>query len=122
MKDIQKANRDENLSKIELKQYRKMTFKVNWLAQSTRPDLCYMGLDMAKKINSSTISDLKRVNVVLNKVREQGSKVRFCKIGEKEDLELIGIGDALYKSDEKSVGGVLLFLTNRKMSLACPLY
>merc|ERR1712055_1227723 len=84
--EIRKAdNRNDPLSAMELKEYRKMTGKVNWLAQSTRPDLCYTGLDMSKKSNLATISDLRRINIVLKKVRERESTVRFCRIGVKED-------------------------------------
>ena len=31
------------------------------------------------------------------------------KLGKKEDLKIIGISDASYKSNDKSVGGVFLF-------------
>ena len=31
------------------------------------------------------------------------------------NLQVLGIGDASYKSDDKSLGGVLLFLTDEAM-------
>ena len=35
---------------------------------------------------------------------------------------IVGIGDASLKSDNKAVGGVMLFLTNSSMTRASPLY
>ena len=39
IKDIRKADREKALTKYELKEYRKMTGKIAWLANSTRPEL-----------------------------------------------------------------------------------
>ena len=35
---------------------------------------------------------------------------------------VVGIGDASFKSDDKAIGGVLLFLTNEEMTRAAPIY
>ena len=35
---------------------------------------------------------------------------------------IVGIGDASFKTDDKAVGGVMLFLTNSSMTKALPLY
>ena len=58
VKEIRKAERDEELTRDELKVYRKMTGKLSWLANSTRPDLSYTALDMSKKNRSAQIEDL----------------------------------------------------------------
>jgi len=58
----------------------------------------------------------------LKKVRERESKVKYEKIREKEDLHIVGIGDASFKSDDKAVGGVFLFLANSEMTRASPIY
>ena len=55
------------------------------------------GLDIFKKSNLVTISDLRRIDIVLKKVRERESKVRFCRIGVRKDLRFVRIGDASYK-------------------------
>ena len=39
IKEIRKADKDDNLTKQEIKEYRKVTGKLSWLANSTRPDL-----------------------------------------------------------------------------------
>ena len=43
-------------------------------------------------------------------------------IGIKEDLHIVGIGDASYKTDSKTNGGVSLFFTDKAMTQATPLY
>ena len=65
VKEIRKADRDEDLTKAEMKIYRKMTGKLSWLANSTRPDLSYTALAMSKKNNSAKIKDLRNVSRVL---------------------------------------------------------
>ena len=70
MKEIRKADREEDLTKLELKEYRKMTRKLNWLANSTHPDLSYTALAMSKKNNSAKIKDLRDISRVLKKVKE----------------------------------------------------
>merc|ERR1712240_539306 len=59
IKEIRKAKRDEKLIKAELKKYRKYTGKISRLAQGTRPDISYSSLNIAKKNNNATISDLR---------------------------------------------------------------
>ena len=50
--------RHELLTKLEMKEYLKMTRKIVWLANSSRPDIFFMALQMLKKNNEVTISDL----------------------------------------------------------------
>ena len=77
---------------------------------------------MSKKNRDTTISDLRDVNQILKKVREWKSKIKYEHIGEKEDLMVVGIGDASLKTGKKAVGGVILFLTNSSMTRASPIY
>ena len=57
VKEIRKAVRDDPLTKAELKVFRKMTGKLSWLANLTRPDLSYIALAMSKKNNFTQIKD-----------------------------------------------------------------
>ena len=77
---------------------------------------------MSKKNNSAKIKDLRDISRVLKKAKEQSSKLKFSRIGPKEDLMIVGIGDASFNSDEKVVGGVMLFLSNSSMTRAAPIY
>ena len=86
-----------------------MTGKLSWLANSTRPDLSYTALAMSTKNNSTQIKDLRDISRMIKMVKERLSKMKFSRIGSKEDLMIVGIGDASFKSDDKAVGGVLFF-------------
>ena len=80
--DIRKTDdRNEPLTKLEMKLYRKMTGKIAWFANSTRPNLCYQALQISKKNQGATISDLRDVNRVLKQVREKESKIKFGYLG-----------------------------------------
>ena len=48
--------------------------------------------------------------------------MRFSRIGAKEELMIVAIGDASFKVEDKAIGGVLLFLTNTEMTKASPIY
>ena len=99
-----------------------MTGKIGWLANNTRPDLSFTALKMSQNNKEATISDVRDVNRILAKVRERESKVKYEHMGDRDDLMIVGIGDASLKADEKPVGGVILFLTNSSMTRASPLY
>lgn len=89
IKEIRKADR-------ELKQYRKMTGKLSWIANSTRPDLSYTALAMSTKSISAMIKDLRDISRVLKKEKERSSKLKFSRIGPKENLVILEIGEAYF--------------------------
>ena len=93
-----------------------MMGKIAWLANATRPDLCYQTLQMSKKNQGATISDLRDINRILKRVCERESKIKYGHLGDKEDLISIGLGDASYKQDDKGVGGVILLLANSSLT------
>merc|ERR1711954_505073 len=103
IKEIRKADRNEKLTTAELKEYRKYTGIILLLSQGTRPDLSYSTLNLAKKNNNAVISDLRNVNRIVEKVKNEENKIVYGKIGDRETLQVIGIVDASYKSDEKSI-------------------
>ena len=121
IKEIRKADRTEKLTKAELKEYRKYTGRISWLSQGTRPDLSYSALMLAKKNNSATIADLRNVNKIVGKIKKEENKVVYGRVGDREDMQVIGMVDASYKSDEKSIGGMLIVLANENMTRASPI-
>ena len=48
-------------------------------------------------------------------------RVTYGEIGVKEDLQLVGVVDASYKTDEKSVGGMILMITHKNLMKASPI-
>ena len=55
-------------------------------------------------------------------MHSKNSKIKYRYIGNKEDLVIIGLGDASYKQDDKAVGGVILLLANSSLTRASPIY
>ena len=115
-------DRNESLTKLEMKLYRKMTGKIAWLANATRPDLCYQALQMSKKNQGATISDLRDINRILKRVHEKESKIRYGHLADKDDLVIIGLGDASYEQDDKAIGAVILLLANSSFTKASPIF
>ena len=77
---------------------------------------------MSKKNQEATISDLRDVNRILKYVHSKDSKIKYGHIGNKEDLVIIGLGDASYKQDDKAIGGVILLLANSLFTKALPIF
>ena len=83
--------------------------------------MSYSTLMLAKKNNSATFSDLRSVNKIVEKIRKEENKVVHRKVGEKDKLQVIGIVDASYKSDEKSIGGMLIMIAEDKVTKESPI-
>ena len=65
--EIRKTERKENLTKLELKEYRKYTGKISRLVS----DLSYSALQLAKRNNSATIADLRNVNKIVERIMKK---------------------------------------------------
>merc|ERR1711984_63069 len=100
---IREDKSSEELDREEMRTLRKYVGKLSWLATNARPDLSIYALNLAKKQKQATLKDLRDVNRILMKVREKESKVVFRKMGEKEDLCLLGVTDASYYVTENAV-------------------
>ena len=46
----------------------------------------------------------------------------YGRIGKKEELQIVGIGDASFKQDEKTLTGIIMLLVNQDFTKACPIY
>ena len=83
--------------------------------------MSYAVLQLAKKNNRATIADLRKVNKIIEKIRKENNRVVYNKIGEKEKLQILGIVDASYKVDEKSIGGMIVMIEDEKIERASPI-
>ena len=122
IKEFRDVKKDDSLTKLEYKIYRKYTGKLSWLADNVRPDLCHTVLEMSRKNNSANMGDLKNVNRVLEKVRNKENILIFKKLGNNEELCMYGITDASFHQDKKSIAGNMLILGNQNNDDAVPLY
>ena len=122
IQDIRKAKPDDPLTKQEMKVYRKYAGKISWLAANTRPELSITALLMSMKNNEAKIRDLKRINHVVQRIHSKPNRVVFTKVGNKEDLVVFGLGDASYRTDDKSIGGNLILLGSKSTYDAVPIF
>ena len=58
---------------------------------------------MSKNNKLAKIKDLRDISRILKKGKERSSKMKFSRIGPKEDLMIGGIGDTSFKSDDYAV-------------------
>ena len=54
-------------------------------------------------------------------MKEEENKVVYGKLGEREELQVVGIVDASFKPAEKAIAGMIIVLTNKDMTKASPL-
>ena len=71
--------------------------------------------------NYMLATDLRNTNKIIEKIKKERNRVVYSKIGEKEKLQILGIVDASYKSNEKSIGGMLIMIADDKMTKASPI-
>ena len=68
--------------------------------------------NLSKKSNSATIADLKRINYIIKRIKDHPSKVVFKRVGDVEDLVVLGVGGAAFSQTDRSVGGNVIMLGN----------
>ena len=119
--ELRKVKKSEELTKLEMRKYRKFVGKLNWLSENTRPDLSIWALNMSKKNSKATIGDLKSINKIIQKIKKKQSLVRFTRIDTKENLVLHVVGDASYRSDGPSIGGKLIMLGSKNSDRVNPI-
>ena len=78
-------------------------------------------MQIAKKNNNATIGDLRGINKIIEKVRRKENTVMYGRLGKKEDLQVIGMVDTSYKTDEKLIKGMILMIANKEMTRASPI-
>ena len=88
---------------------------------NTWPYLTIYALELANRQKKAVIKDLREINRVLKKVREKESRVLFTKIGEKNELCVMGVSDASYHQDDRSVAGEMIMLGNQRIGKVAPM-
>ena len=104
-----------------MKLFRNYAGKLSWLAENTRPDLAIWVLNLSKKNSNATIGDLKRINQIVKQVKSRQRRIKFSRIGKREDIIVHSVGDASYKCDASSIGGNMVMLGNKRARKVSPL-
>ena len=76
-------------------------------------------MELPKRQKKATIKDFREINRMLKKIREKESRVLFTTIGKKDELSVIGVSDASYNHDDRSVAGEMIMLGNQKTIKGC---
>ena len=105
------------------KVFRSAVGSVNWLAGTTRPDLCFEVMEMSTKFGRASVSDVRQAARLIKKAKEQSMKVRFPKLGNSEDIVILAYGDGAFASlpDHVSSCGGRLILAVGDNGVSAPL-
>ena len=77
--------------------------------------MAYDMLSLSMKAKNATVVDMRKLNKIIRKAKEGDSFVTFKRSGKLEDIKIIAMSDASFKSvDEKvrSVEGKVIFLSD----------
>ena len=106
---------DRELNLDELAKFRGKVARIQRLSEGTRPDLAYDTLLMSMKAKNATVADMKKLVKIIRKAKEGDSIVTFKRIGRLEDLKIIVMSDASFRSMDgkvRSVEGRVIFLSD----------
>ena len=114
IKAERKREKSASLSKEELSSYRSLVGSINWVVQSTRPDLFYELIDLSTRFHSCTVADLIRAQKLLIKLKAEPSYVCFPDLGDITEWTIVVYTDASHANVDQvfSCGGAVTFISN----------
>ena len=104
--------KDDELSKEEKKEMRRLSGQMNWVASQTRPDVSYDVCRISNIGKHPKVKMLIEANKSLTKLKSKDITISFSNIGNPEDLTVTCFCDASYASleDGSSHGGFIIFV------------
>ena len=115
------APKEEELTKLEHKLFRKKVGQLSWLASNARPDLSFPVQALSQKSAKPTIGDLKKINHVVSLAKAEENKIVFRHIDEKEHLQIFGVSDASWSNKGRPVSGTVYMLGSSRNNSVSPL-
>ena len=111
----------EEVTDKERGQIRSGAGKLGWIARLTRPDLIFAQIEASSMVTTAKVSDLKRLNKAMMKVKDSKSELAIPKLDSdisKWRLQLFT--DAAWQNLNQvgSTGGRVVFITDGKSSYA----
>ena len=123
--ESQKTLVDSNLLDADgQSEFRSLVAKLNTIAYQCRPDIVFGVKILNSKVGKATLEDFKEGQRKMRKVKILPMKLVFPKLGNIEELFLLGHGDAAIKSmpdKTTSVGGHVIMLCNERTQQVCVL-
>ena len=104
--------------------YRAVVGRIDYVTNSSRPDLAYDYLVLSMKLGNATVRDMRLACRTIKRVKCDGTQMKFVQLGPMKDWTLYGFGDAGFKSlpdKTSSCGGQVILLCNKERGLACVL-
>ena len=117
------SQKQETLNKEEITQLRSIIGQINWVANQTRPDVCFENLELSVSMKDPKIEDIIKANKVVKKLRYDDSYVCFPQLGKIKQMRLALFCDASYANlsdGASSAGGFIVFLVGENQ-VSCPL-
>lgn len=114
------------LNKYENRCYRKAVGQLSWAAQQTMHEICFDVLELSTKNNTSSRSDLRNANKVIQKAKKITSHMTFKRIGRFQDLSIGVFTDSSFRNipilkqdtstekNIKSAKGNIVLIKNQK--------
>lgn len=109
------------LNSHEIKILRRFIGQLAWLSGNSRPDLAFIAMQLSTIVTKATLADLKSINRIIDIIHSRHSKVIFKKVGNKEDLQILGVSDGAYSSSVRPKAGFLIMLSNKNNCNVSPL-
>ena len=117
---ILEKNNEKTLTEKDQTKYRSVLGKLNWLAQNTRPDLCYSVSKLGRNMQIANYGQLKEIMKIGRKTKEKGYKVKINKLEGRLKMEIYA--DASFGNVEggKTQIGFIILIKDEKEN-TCPI-
>ena len=89
-----KLNKEDKASDSEQTSFRAMVGSINWVVQSTRPDLAFELTELSTRFQSCTVNDIIKAQKLIMRIKSDESKVCFPDLGPIQHWKLRVYSDA----------------------------
>jgi hypothetical protein len=113
--------KSEPLTKEELTNYRSAVGSVNWVVQSTRPDVAFDMLMLSMKFQSGVVEDILYLNKVIKKVKLKDGFIKYPCIGSPSTWKLCLFSDASFANLPDGVSSAMAYIVFLVGNGVCPL-
>ena len=116
-------NKYSELTEKERSEFRSIVGQLHWIATQTRPDIAFDACELSGSTSKAVISDVHRLNKVVNKVATDSYKIVFPKMNDISDCYLECFSDSSFANlaDGGSQGGYIIFLVDSD-GHRCPIF
>ena len=114
-----KLMKEEKASDSEQSAFRAMVGSINWVVQSTRPDLAFELTELSTRFQSCSVNDIIQAQKLVMRIKSDMSRVCFPDLGPIQSWKLINYSDASFgnlSNGVSSARGSITFITGNGRS------